>query len=139
MRFDHLLSKDHGGEELTFTVTLLDCSAFDDGNPEMQTLYSGQIFNGGKQNNTYFQYMLASIQDFKKQSFNQFMWWYDTKHGVNISGQMVSLLLGSTLSWDYVKIAFRACRSTVAFLHRMCFFFFVSLIYCFRKLHHDVE
>lgn len=40
MRFDTLLSKDHGGEELTFTAAFLDSSAFDNGSPEMHTLYS---------------------------------------------------------------------------------------------------
>lgn len=97
MRFDHLLSKDRGGEELTFTAAFLDCSAFADRSPEMQTLYSSQLFSDGKQNHTYFQYTLASIQGFQKQSLNQFMLWYHTKHGVNISGQMVSPLSEFTL------------------------------------------
>lgn len=41
--------------------------------------------------------------------FNQqFMLWYHTKHGINISGQTVSPLLGSALSWDHGKIAFQS-------------------------------
>jgi len=131
--------QNHGGEELTFIPAFLDSSVFDDGSPEVQTLYSGQLFNGGKQNNTYFQYTLASIQGSQKQSINRFRLWYHTKRGVDISGEMVSPLSESTLSWDYVKIAFRAHCPTVVLPHPMCFVFSVSLIYCFIKLHHDVE